>query len=278
MYLTREQVAHYNEKGFLLLPDYFSAHEVARLKAELPAVFAGRGPERVMERGGQAVRSVYGSHATNESFRRLTRDARVVEPARQILEDDVYVYQFKINVKAGFAGDVWQWHQDFIFWRNEDGMPDDRVINMAIFLDEVNEFNAPMFLIPGSHKEGVIEVPARRFAVGGARGADPEWVSNLTAELKYSLDKRTVSALAEKYGMVAPKGPAGSVLIFHSNLAHASASNISPFDRVVVFITFNSVCNKPVDVDNPRPEFLASRDNRPVEAIADRRLFARAAG
>jgi ectoine hydroxylase len=35
----------------------------------------------------------------------------------------VYIYQFKINVKAAFGGDVWQWHQDYIFWRNEDGMP-----------------------------------------------------------------------------------------------------------------------------------------------------------
>jgi len=31
-------------------------------------------------------------------------------------------------------------------------MPEARAMNVAIFLDEVNEFNGPLMLIPGSHK------------------------------------------------------------------------------------------------------------------------------
>ena len=30
-------------------------------------------------------------------------------------------------------------------------------MNVAIFLDEVNEFNGPLMFIPGSHKKGVVE-------------------------------------------------------------------------------------------------------------------------
>ena len=30
-------------------------------------------------------------------------------------------------------------------------------MNVAIFLDDVNEFNGPLMFIPGSHKKGVVD-------------------------------------------------------------------------------------------------------------------------
>jgi len=34
------------------------------------------------------------------------------------------MHQFKINAKAPFDGELWQWHQDYGVWAREDGMPD----------------------------------------------------------------------------------------------------------------------------------------------------------
>ena len=62
------------------------------------------------------------------------------------------MHQFKINGKMAFEGDVWQWHQDYGTWKNDDLMPTERAMNVAIFLDDVNEFNGPLMFIPGSHK------------------------------------------------------------------------------------------------------------------------------
>ena len=42
--------------------------------------------------------------------------------------------------KMAFEGDVWQWHQDYGTWFNDDLMPSARAMNVAIFLDEVTEF------------------------------------------------------------------------------------------------------------------------------------------
>jgi ectoine hydroxylase len=77
-----------------------------------------------------------------------------------MLKSDANVHQFKINSKAAYRGDVWEWHQDYIFWQREDGMPTARVVNAVVFLDDVNEFNGPLLLIPTSHHLGVIDVPA----------------------------------------------------------------------------------------------------------------------
>lgn len=268
MYLTTEELQRYNNDGFLVLPSLFSQTEVEIIKAELPSIFAEDTPRRVLEKKGNVVRSVYGSHTVNEVARRLSQHSRIVEPAMQMLEGDVYVYQFKINAKAGFGGDIWEWHQDYIFWRNEDGMSDSRVTTAAIFLDEVTEFNGPLILIPGSHKEGVIDISARNGVPSGYQDS-PTWISNLTASLKYSLSKNEISYLAKKYSLVAPKGPAGSVLFFHGNMVHGSAANTSPFDRVVALVTFSSTANVLLPVEHPRPEFLASRNPEPIEPLAD---------
>ena len=145
-------------------------------------------------------------------------------------------------------------------------------MSAAIFLDEVTEFNGPLLLIPGSHRAGVIDTSAKQTVLADHYADDdgsdrPSWISNLTADLKYSLGKDEISRLVQTNGIEAPKGPAGTVLLFDANIAHASTNNISPFDRVVTLITFNSVENIPVDVPNPRPEFLVSRDYAPVTPL-----------
>lgn len=279
MRLIQEQLESYKSEGFLFLQNVFSPLEVAVMKAELPSVFAEDSPRRVIEKDGKLVRSVYGTYTTNEVFWRLTRHPRIVEPIMQILESPVYVYQFKINAKAAFGGDIWDWHQDYIFWRDEDGMPSPRATNALIFLDDVTEFNGPLYLIAGSHREGVVETPPEDLMVNPEKNGNavyrnsPGWISNLTANLKYSLNRNTVAELAARYGMVAPKGPAGSVLFFHGNLVHGSPKNISPFDRYIVIVTFNSVENIPVSDRIPRPDFLVSRDHAPVTLLPDNALL-----
>ena len=75
----------------------------------------------------------------------------------RLLGGPVYVHQFKINGKAAFDGDVWQWHQDYGTWARDDLMPEPRAMNVALFLDDVTEFNGALMIIPKSHKQGVLE-------------------------------------------------------------------------------------------------------------------------
>jgi ectoine hydroxylase len=263
MQITETQVQDYRRDGFLLLPAVFSPEEVAAMKGELPGVFAEDSPARVMEKDTGVVRSVYGSHRTREAFARLVRDRRLLEPARRILEDEVYVHQFKVNAKLAFQGEVWEWHQDYIFWRNEDGMPSPRVITIALFLDEVNEFNGPLLFVPGSHEGGVIEPRARK----QAGGSEPSWKADVAAALSYTVQQDTLAEMVAARGIAAPKGPAGSVLFFDGNVVHGSAPNMSPFDRMLALVTYNSVQNAPALRAAPRPEFLCGRDFTPVQPL-----------
>ncbi|MGB9179572.1 MAG: phytanoyl-CoA dioxygenase family protein [Pyrinomonadaceae bacterium] len=274
--LTEAQIEFYNKNGFLLVADYFSPAELDILMDELPEVFAEDTPRRILEKSG-AVRSVFGTHTTNEVFRRLSRLPRLVTPAMQLLDSEVYIHQFKINAKVALEGDQWEWHQDFLYWHKEDGMPTSRVLSAAIFLQEVNEFNGPMLVIPGSHREGMIDVRPQEkflFSEGEAQvGNGSRWMPTLTADLKYKINKEILSRITASNNIFGAKGSAGFVLFFDGNLFHASANNLSPRDRISIFVSYNSVENSLGEVANPRPEFIASRDFRPVVPVANDALL-----
>jgi ectoine hydroxylase len=179
------------------------------------------------------------------------------------MDEKLYMFQFKINGKMAFEGDVWQWHQDYGTWLNDDMMPTERAMNVAIFLDDVSEFNGPLMFIPGSHKKGVIEAQHDLTTT-----SYPLWTVN--NDLIRQLVER---AGGKQGGIVSPKGPAGSMILFHSCLVHASDANLSPFNRVAAYLSLCAVSNH--IRRHKRPEYIAHRDFTPIECLPDDCLIKR---
>ena len=252
MKLTAEQLEQFDTEGWVFLPDVFEPPEVEVLAGELPTIFAMRREEVWRESDGESVRTAFAAHTYNEAFGRLGRHPRLIGPVMQLLDGPVYIHQYKINGKAAFGGDVWQWHQDYGTWARDDLMPQPRAMNIAVFLDEVTEFNGPLYLIPRTHKQGVIDA-----------GHD----TATTSYPLWTLDRDTVKRLADTSGIIAPKGKAGSVLMFHSNLVHASAPNISPWSRVIVYLSLSHVDNHIRQFK--RPGWIAHRDFTPIVPMRD---------
>ena len=65
--------------------------------------------------------------------------------------------------------------------------------------------------------------------------------------------------------MFSPKGPAGSVWMFHTNIVHASNANMSPNRRALCTICYNRTDNLPTAF--PRPDWEAHNDFEPVRAL-----------
>src|SRR5258706_1447859 len=157
MKLTPEQIAAFDRDGYLFFPGLFRPEEIRALTDEVPGLYAQRRPENVREKGSDAVRTNFAAHLYSKPFAKLARHPRMVNPVVQLFDEEVYMHQFKINGKAAFDGDVWQWHQDYGTWKADDDMPTARAMNLAVFVDEVNEFNDPLWFIPKSHKKDAIE-------------------------------------------------------------------------------------------------------------------------
>jgi ectoine hydroxylase len=261
MKLRPDELATFHRDGFVLRPASLDGPTLDPLDAELEALFARDSPRRVLELDGKTVRSVYGCHQVSARFDRLIRHPALLEPARQLVDGDVYLYQLKVNAKRARSGDRWAWHQDLIYWRDEDGLPGDRIVNVALFLDEVTPDNAPLQVLPGSHRLGVVET-APNDEGARAYGGQPSFITDLIAEIKYRLDDPTVEALTATHGVATVSGPRGSVLVFDANLVHASPPNRSSRDRRMLVATYNRCDNLPARVT--RPDFLVGRDHAPL--------------
>ena len=252
MKLTQVQIEAFDREGYLFFPGLFRPEEIKLLLDEVPSLYAQRRPENVREKTGDVVRTNFAAHLYSAPFARLARHPRMVEPVKQLFGEDLYMHQFKINGKQAFDGDVWQWHQDYGTWRNDDQMPEPRAMNVAIFLDEVNEFNGPLMFIPGSHKLGVLDA-----AHDTSTTSYPLWTMN----------NEVIRKLVDRGGLVAPKGPAGSMILFHSCLVHASSSNLSPWNRVSVYLSLCAVSNHIRRFK--RPGYIAHRDFSPIQCLPD---------
>lgn len=260
------QVDKYNRDGYVLIDNVLSADEIRTLRTEVKYEAKATGERVVYEKNSNIVRSIYGVHSSNRFFDETARQERIVEPVKNILKNDVYVYQSKVNLKGAFDGDVWDWHQDYVYWQKEDGMPASKVLTVAVFLDEVTEFNGPLMLIPGSHRHGILSGRVLDSHPAGYEDK-PGWIANLTADLKYTIDRNLISELVQANGIVSAKASAGSVLIFDGNIVHASPANISPLARTLLLYTYNRVDNAPDIGKLHRPDFLVSRDSRPIQVL-----------
>jgi ectoine hydroxylase len=261
MRLSANQLKAFDEQGYVFFPNCFSEEEIALLRAEAVNVLKQDRQEVWREKTG-APRTAFAAHTFSEVFSLLARHPRLVEPLRQLFGEDVYVHQFKLNAKAPFEGDVWQWHQDYGTWARDDGMPEPRAMNIAVFLDAVMPINGPLFLIPKSHRAGVLNAGHDKLTT-----SYPLW----------TLDNETVTRLVneaevdDEVGIAAPTGKAGSVLMFHGNLVHASPPNITPYPRKIVYLTLCAVSNHITKFT--RPEWIAHRDFTPIVPVSDDALY-----
>jgi ectoine hydroxylase len=261
MRLTSQQLKEFDEQGYVFLPDCFSDEEVAALRTEAEAIYRTDRQEVWREKSG-APRTAFAAHTYNEAFRLLGAHPRLIGPVEQLFGEKLYMHQFKINAKAPFDGEVWQWHQDYGTWARDDGMPEPRAMNISVFLDEVLPINGPLMFIPKSHRHGVL-----------AAGHDKQ----TTSYPLWTLDNDTITRLCEEaaprggVGIVAPTGKPGSVLMFHGNLVHASPPNITPYPRKIVYLTLCAVSNH---IRTPtRPDWIAHRDFTPIDPVPDDALM-----
>lgn len=252
MKLSEGQLRDFGHAGFLVLPHLFSQAEVAAITAELPALLAEECLENIRETESGEVRTAMGLHLRNPVFGKLARHPRLVEPAMQIAGDELYVQQVKVNAKAAFSGEVWQWHQDFSTHHNEDGVPEPRALNLHIFLDEVSHYNGPLVFVYGSHAGG----PATA-ALDSTTTSYPLW----------TLDNETVTERMGSRGLIAATGPAGTALIFGDCMVHSSPPNMSPWDRRIFSLILNPVGNAQTKL--ARPEHKHHRDFTPVTPLAN---------
>lgn len=259
MKLTSEQLKRYDEDGFLILPELFSAEEAAILRGEVERVSALKSDCIVREGEDGPAKTIFRMHendgpTASAAVRAAARSPRILSTAQQVLGDEaLYMHHCKVNMKAAIQGSAWPWHQDFGAW-HLDGIAKPRLTTMVLLLDDATEFNGCLYLLPGSHKEG---------------RHDP-YLDESTAYKLWSVGPSQMRDMIARYPDPVPvTGKAGTAAIFHCNNMHASGHNLSAQDRCQAYFCFNTVANRPADVENPRPDYVRSQNWQPMTLEPD---------
>jgi len=261
--LSPSSIEDYERNGFVILDSIFSDAEVARFQRELELLRAdpglGSSDMVISEPGTNDVRSIFRVHELSDVFRKLSTDYRLAGAAQQLLGDQVYIHQSRLNYKPGFRGKEFYWHSDFETWHVEDGMPRMRALSMSVTLTANYAFNGPLLLIPGSHKLYL-----------GCEGRTPEnhFRQSLKKQVYGVPSDEALAQLVAEGGIVAATCNPGSVILFDCNTMHGSNSKISPFLRSNVFIVYSALSNRvvaPFCEREPRPEYICTRESiRPI--------------
>ncbi|MEO8205509.1 MAG: phytanoyl-CoA dioxygenase family protein [Chthoniobacterales bacterium] len=242
------QLEEYNRDGYLLIRNLLSPEQVAELNDAVPPLLQGDdadGMYRVRESTG-AARSVFLTHRHSPPFKELARNPKILNPVKQLLKNDVYIWHSKINVKDAFEGAVWLWHQDYGYWV-KDGV-EDRLVSVMVFLDRSTLNNGCFMVAPGTQHTNL-----------------PHYSDTKTTSYKqWCVELDSLKETLKEEMIVPMLGNPGDVLFFHSNVLHGSGHNMSPLPRKTMILVYNGVDNTPVGIENPRPDWVVSHDYTPI--------------
>jgi ectoine hydroxylase len=261
--LPQGEVEVYRKDGFLIFPGLFGKEEVELFRSELERLERDETvrsrEEVVIEPDSDRLRSIFSPHRFSAVFDALSRDARILHKAVQLLGSDVYLHQSRINVKPAYHGRSFPWHSDFETWHAEDGIPRCRMLTGWVMLTDNTSFNGPLYLISGSHEKFV-----------SCPGVTPKgnYRHSLRKQAYGTPGEEAVRKLTETRKLQAATGPAGTLVLHEGNVMHGSPDNISPWPRTNVFFVYNSVENRPAEAPFAapvaRPDFLGLKEFDPL--------------
>lgn len=239
--LTRDRVERYRREGYVVVEDLISAETLAELRRVTDEIVAtAHGvtshtdvldlePSHTPER--PRVRRIKSPHLAHPFYWDMAGHPSVMAAIEPLIGPDVRVRPGgKVNLKSAGYGAPVEWHQDWAFYPHTN----DDVLAVGILLDDVDEDNGPMMVLPGSHLGPIHDHHANGTFCGGIDLA---------------------STPLDLSGAVALTAPAGSVTIHHARLVHGSAVNRSDRPRRILLFEYAAADAWPLAGVEPLDDF-----------------------
>lgn len=149
-------------------------------------------------------------HKQNPYFWHVLRHSAITEVLRDLLGPDTTILTSKLNTKAPGGGAAVEWHQDWAFYPHTN----DDLLAFGLMLEDVDEANGPLQVIPGSHRGPLLSHHMNGVFCGAVDPDDADF------------DREKIVTLT---------GKAGSMTVHHVRLLHGSAPNVSDRARLILF-------------------------------------------
>jgi phytanoyl-CoA hydroxylase len=252
--LTPDQVRQYHQDGYLIIRNFLSPDEIAKLyRVALEDRAISKNAINVNDSAGKRSKLSLWYQPGNDVYGLLTRRRRLVEAVDQLLDKGpektaVCHFHSKLMQKEPRVGGAWEWHQDYGYWYKNEFLLPDQMMSVMVAITDANQENGCLQVIRGSHKMGRVE---HGFA-GEQVGASQRYV-----DLALKTMERVYVELK-----------AGDVLFFHSNLLHRSEANLSDHARWSMISCYNRQSNIGYNESTS-----ASSSITPIEVVPDEALL-----
>ena len=243
--LSQDQINCYGRDGYLVVKNAVTDDQLERLRAELASwveesrdhakpygepTIDGRarfdmGTEHTPEQ--PALRRVNNPSDISPTYFEVMSASRTVDMVSDLVGPNVKFHHCKINQKCPGANTTVHYHQDFAFTPHSN----DDVVTALLMLDEVTAENGCLMVVPGSHEGPMHSLYDGENFVG-------------------KVDAATEAALQAQ--QIPITGPAGSVCLMHTRLAHGSAPNASDRPRGLYICVYTAADAVPL-APNPMP-------------------------
>ncbi len=242
MPLNQEQIAEFNEVGFLPYAELLTSLEVKALRQRLadignevvsfPTEYVQIEP---MVKSGELdaspvrfdnVRKIWNLTRYDELFKEYARHPKILDVVQSLIGPNIKIYVDQTLCKPPRVGSPKPPHQDSAYWTQID--PPNLVI-CWMALDDATEENGCMRFIPGSHKLGVIE--HKRLEDFRIEDDKVDYASEVAVPLK-----------------------AGGCSFHHSLAMHRTDANRSSKPRIGLTVAYMNAESKYIGPD-PQPEY-----------------------
>ena len=254
----------YQQNGFAIFSGQGKQPPTAVLNNILQDIKSSSRPGRITEADGQIIRSQFDIHHQFPELLTILLNHQLLQLASTILGSEPLLYQSHVNFKLGQQGKAYDWHADYTYWRDHDGMLEPRAISVVIPLQSHQLNNGGLELLKQSH---LAYYPC-------ALDTDRPWkLDNIRHGRELNrLEKGLVPD--EFINLITPsmihqaEMSLGDFLIMDANTWHYSPDNNSNQDRVSLFIILIAA-ETPFDESkrNYRPGHISCREGIPLRSF-----------
>jgi ectoine hydroxylase-related dioxygenase (phytanoyl-CoA dioxygenase family) len=160
--LSPEQIAQYQQDGYTILRNALSAEEVSTLRSHIEGIASGDlpfpeaniefDPNAPQQRHIDHLRKINGPSECDAFFHDHAAREPILTAAADLLGPDLKLYGDQIFIK-GPGGIEKTYHQDSAYFHIE---PMD-LATAWVALDDVTLENGCLWVVPGSHREGLVD-------------------------------------------------------------------------------------------------------------------------
>lgn len=213
--LTDTQRKFYEENGYLIgLPPVFDAVGVKELNSGLNELLKLLRPD-------EDAKDIREWHETSRFLYDICTNGMILDFVEDILGPDFYLWGSNFFIKPPHSASTVGWHQDTYYWPLEPKIS----ATVWVAFEDVDESNAAMRVIPGSHKAGLLK---------HSRSSDTDSVLTLECEEGQYREDAAVSLNLR----------AGQVSIHDDKIVHGSLANHSARRRAGLTIRYSSTIVK----------------------------------